>query len=270
MLHQNNSYLLIVAICLTTLVVVLPREVNGDVPEAPKLISLYLGRSEVILAPWFVKRISVTNPEIADIRALAPDRVLVMGKGIGSTDVFLWNEQEELWRARVDVVANLEYVETVLAKVFPDADLELTQAQDMIVVSGKLARAEQVQQLRSFFETSRLRFVDMTSLAGGQQVQLKVRVAEVSRTAIRALTINAFHASDEFFGALTLGAAAGGALNPISIGAPEGALVQRGLPFIFTEASGVSPLVTLFGGSLDNDLAVFLQALSENQYLRIY
>ena len=61
----------------------------------------------------------------------------------------------------------------------------------------------------------------------------------------------------------------GGALNPINIGAPDGAPATTNLPFTFNDAVSVSPGVTLFGGLPRADLQVFLQALAENQYLRI-
>lgn len=237
--------------------------------EETKTVELYLGHSQVVKAPWMVKRMSVTNPAIADVQALTPESILIMGKSIGTTDVFLWSETEERWQARIMVTADLGELTAVLAKILPGSDLKLTQSQEVVIVSGSLARAEQAVQLRDLLTVAELKYVDMTKLAGVQQVQLQVRVAEVSRRAIRALGVNAFHTGSDFFGGSTIGPAAGGPLNPISIGVPAGTPATPNIPFAFTQDVAVSPAVTLFGGFPDLDLEIFIQALAENQYLRL-
>ncbi len=110
----------------------------------------------------------------------------------------------------------------------------------------------------------------MTTLAGAQQVNLQVRIAEVSRTAIRALGINYFGTGTDFFGGQVLGPAGGTALNPVSIGPPAGANAGApSLPFVFSGNVAVSPAVTLFAGFPRAPFEFFLEALAENQYLRI-
>ena len=114
-----------------------------------------------------------------------------------------------------------------------------------------------------------MKFVDNTSLAGVQQVQIQVRVAEVSRTAIKALGVNAFQVGEDAFGATTIGPSAGVPLAPINIGAPAGALANPDIPFAFPSDVGPTSAITLFGGLTGHNAMAFVQALAENQYLRI-
>jgi pilus assembly protein CpaC len=107
----------------------------------------------------------------------------------------------------------------------------------------------------------------MTRVAGLRQVQVIVRVAEVSRTGIRSLGINGFHADGDYFVGSTVGPN-GGPINPINIGVPE-ASGTGDFPFAFNSDLNVSPSVTLFGGITSADLELFIQALTENQYLRL-
>ena len=97
-------------------------------------------------------------------------------------------------------------------------------------------------------------------LSQGEQVQVKVRIAEVSRTAIRALGVNAYYAGEDFFGGNLIGPSGGGALNPVSIGPPQGASVGSP-PFVFNQAVEVSPSVTLFGGFPNADIAQLVDYL---------
>jgi pilus assembly protein CpaC len=127
--------------------------------------------------------------------------------------------------------------------------------------------------MHQFLDATGVKYVDLTRVAGGQQVQVQVRIAEASRTALRSLGINALQSGMQdgvFFGASQVGSAGGGAFNPVSIGPPEGALAGGELvPYRFTADVTVSPLVTLLAGFPRADLEFFIQALAENAYLRI-
>lgn len=252
---------------------------GAGAPDQEGTVRVYVGRSSLVRAPWPATRVSVTDPEVADLQVLTPDQVLVMGKSVGSTDLIMWSEQEEVWRARIDVDVDLSRLKADLARLFPESTLDISQSQEVVVVTGYLRRVEQAEQLHRFMDTIGLKHVDLTSVAGVQQVEISVRVAEASRKAIRALGINAVYTgndANEFFGGLTTGSSSGGALVPISIGPPAGAVVGASkmsaapsVPFTFNADVVVSPLVTLFGGFPRADLEFFLQALHENQYLRI-
>jgi pilus assembly protein CpaC len=105
----------------------------------------------------------------------------------------------------------------------------------------------------------------MTSLSGVQQVQLQVRLAEVSKSATKALGINWFITGhDAFFGQRV------GGLEPsIGMGVAAGQDVTEDLTFATKEIGPTSPLVNVFAGFPGANLEFFFQALAENQYMRI-
>jgi pilus assembly protein CpaC len=96
-------------------------------------------------------------------------------------------------------------------------------------------------------------------------VQIQVRVAEASRTAMRSLGINAYVGGTEFLGGSTIG----GNPHRIDIGAPEGADATGGLPFLFNQATHVASASTLFAGFPSADFQLFIDALVDNQYMRV-
>jgi pilus assembly protein CpaC len=229
-------------------------------------ITLTVGHSVVIPAPWPVARVSVTDPKIADVLVLTPKQVRVSGLAVGTTDVAMWSKDEEMWQARVDVQIDLTAIKKELGKLFPATNLELRQARDMLVVCGTLSRAEQAEQLHRFLNIYGVKYVDMTSLAGVQQVQIKVVVAEANRTSIRALGVNAILGGSSALGASLIGADGGGPLGfgSTNLGPPSGG----GAGMTATTAT-LNPAVTLFGALPSARLAVAIQALAENQYARI-
>ncbi len=237
--------------------------------EIGEILELGVGRSKAIHTPWTIRQVSVANPNIADVQVIDPDTVLIVGNSIGSTDLIVWSDDTEVWATQIRVEINLRKVNAELAEFFPGTSLEVTKSLDVYFVKGVLERAEQVEQLHRFLETTGIKYVDLTKLAGLQQVQIQVRVAEVNRVAVRTMVVNAFHTTDDFFGAASIGSATGGAFNPVSIGPLGGTAAGSNIPFVFTNDVGVSPLVNLLAGFPESDLEFFVNALVENQYLRI-
>ena len=231
-------------------------------------LALRVGHSRILATPWAVTGVSVTNPAIADVQLASPVRILVSGLTFGATDLHYWNENGEALSHRIEVSLELEPLQLEAASIFPSAELSLVQQGGVLTVSGELADAVQAEQLRLWLQAKGTGYLDLTTVAGVQQVQVLVRVAEVSRTGIRALGINGFVAGEDGFLGSTIGPS-GGPLNPISIGPPDGAPATGDVPFTFNQEVGVSPAVTLFGGIPSADLEVFVQALVENQYLRL-
>lgn len=234
-----------------------------------EFLDVDLHRSEVINVPWPVKRVAIADPTIADVEAIEPDQVLIVGQSVGLTDLIIWDENGKIWRTKIRVQVDLQQLNDDLAFLFPGQTVAATRSHDVYFVKGDLARAEQAEELRRFFETKQIKYVDLTRVSGLHQVQIKVRVAEVSRDAVRNMGVNLFKTSNDWFGAATVGSATGGALNPVNIGVPQDSLVGLPLPFEFLSDVATNPLVTLLAGFPEEDLELFIQALAENRYLKI-
>lgn len=220
-----------------------------------QIIDVMVGESRTIDAAWPVKKVSVADPEIADVDAISPTRVSIRGRAIGITELAIESEQGETWRARLAISADTSRLQGQLRKLFANSSLNVSQIDDIVVVNGTLARAEDAVQMRQLLELSKLEYLDLTGVAGLQQVQLQVKVAEVSRTGLRYLNAD-FAFTD---GTASVGVN-NGASNTFSPGTPSGTLL-RSLP------GGT----TIFGSGMLNGTAFeyFLQALTENQYLRL-
>lgn len=233
-----------------------------------KQIQVSVGGSTVVRPPWPAKRVAVADPKVADIQVLSPNQVLVNGKSVGATDLFIWNGNEEVWEGRISVDMDQTAIRDELQRLFPKSRLEVRQSRDMLIVSGTLARAEQAEALHRYLDATGIKYLDMTRVAGVQQVQIRVRVAEASRTAIKTLGINAYFGGSSFFGGSTIGPDGGGPLVPINVGPAPNSPVGANA-FQFNSTPNISNAVTLFAGVPAADLEVFVQALAENQYIRV-
>jgi pilus assembly protein CpaC len=108
----------------------------------------------------------------------------------------------------------------------------------------------------------------MTSVAGVQQVLLQIRVAEVSTVALRAMGISYFHTDDDWFGGMRGISSTGATNTSIDIGVPSGTVAGDTTPFAFNQNVSAGSAV-IFAGFPHADFEFFLQALIENQALRV-
>jgi pilus assembly protein CpaC len=238
---------------------------SDNVSIQPEAITFIVGESTIVKAPWPTTRVAVTDPTIANVEVLTADQVLLQGSKVGSTDLIVWSEDErqvKQWKVRVRL--DTARFKNKLDELFGDCSLEVNESGETLIVTGLLRSAEQAAQLHDFLDKSAVTYVDMTSVAGVQQVLLQVRVAEVGRAASRALGINAVHTDDDYFSAMRVGG-----LMPVSIAPTSGQVAGDNTSFTFNQVPTAGTAVTLFAGFPRADFEFFLQALVEDQSLRL-
>ena len=172
-------------------------------------------------------------------------------------------------------------LESKLCRIF-SVDLQIEEIDGTLALHGTMPDLATATLIRNFMTSTGIKWVDLSRIAGVQQVQLRVRIAEASRFALRELAFGAVAGGNSFFGGYQ---APGGTspFQPVSIspggGATTGATGAAGnttttgssvnqANFGF-DKNAVSSAVTLFGGVPGSDLEFYIQALSENRYVRL-
>jgi pilus assembly protein CpaC len=158
--------------------------------KEPVAINVLVGQSRVINFDRKIGRFSVSNPEVAEAVLVAPDQVLVNGKAFGQVNFIAWEKESGKFVVfDVFVRANLSLIDSQIRALFPKDDIRLSQANGSVVLSGSVAQPMTAAQAEQVVKAAGFQTVNMlTSPAkNALQVQLSVRVAEVSRTKLREL-----------------------------------------------------------------------------------
>src|SRR6266550_1559383 len=153
-------------------------------------VNVLVGQSRVINFDRPVGRFSVSNPEIAEAILVTPDQVLVNGKAFGQVNFIAWEQSGAQYLVfDVYVRANLSLIDSQVRALFPKDDIRLSQANGSVVMSGSVANTATAAQAQSVVEAAGFKTVNMlsTPVKSTAQVQLQVRVAEVSRNKMRDL-----------------------------------------------------------------------------------
>jgi pilus assembly protein CpaC len=149
-----------------------------------------VGQSRVINFDKPVGRFSVSNPEIAEAVLVTPNQVLVNGKAFGQVNFIAWEQSGgEYLVFDVYVRANLSLIDSQIRALFPKDDIRLSQANGSVVMSGSVSDLKTGAQAQSVVEAAGFKAVNMLAspVKNMAQVQLQVRVAEVSRNRMKDL-----------------------------------------------------------------------------------
>jgi pilus assembly protein CpaC len=253
-------------------------------------VSLYKSRILALDTP--VKRISVGNPDIADLLLLRSNELYVLGKDLGTTNVLLWDVDDRLISAvSVEVTHDLSGLKAKLYELMPDDAIEVRAAQRSIVLSGTVsspvnmtaavtiakgylaqvatAKDKQMFELQGAGgdDEKSGQVINLLQVGGAQQVMLEVKVAEISRRELRKfdMRFNTILNSSRW----TTGAVNGGATFPDVDFVPD---LDNNLPGgrrpVFGGAAPWGPAIDEFA---PNDLFIedkgFFASLLTNDFL---
>lgn len=122
-----------------------------------------------------IGRVAVGDPAVAGVSVTAPDSLLITGKAVGATSLFVWdkgNAAAPAWQTRVLVAPPLEHADDT-ARLAPLAGTRLK-------LSGELSSLDRHQAvLKSIPDKDAL--VDASASNFDSQVQIDIKVVEVSQ-----------------------------------------------------------------------------------------
>lgn len=160
----------------------------------PQLVNLPRGTSFAVDLPGDARDVIVSNPAVAEAMLHSPRRITVIGVAPGETDaVFLDAAGRTILALRVRVDAGTSALQDTLSRVAPGAHVRAEAVNDSIILTGTAsspAEADRIRQVAQAFVSAPEKVMNMISVAGSDQVTLKVRVVEVQRNAIKQLGFN--------------------------------------------------------------------------------
>jgi pilus assembly protein CpaC len=163
-------------------------------------VSLLVGRSTVIDVGSPIARVSLTSSDIADALVTSSSQLLVNGKTPGTISMFVWERAGALRRYEIAVHRDLATLQEQLKELFPGEPISAYANGRQIVLSGSVSSkdiASRAIEVAAGFVERRDDVVTLLQLPAAQtprsnQVLLRVRFAEVSRSALTELGLSLF------------------------------------------------------------------------------
>jgi pilus assembly protein CpaC len=185
----------------------------------PARLSLQVGKSNLMRLPEPVQHRSIGNPAIVQALLVAPDTLYIAGVDVGTTNMIVQGKSGLCSMLDITVAMDAAPLQATLAEVMPDErDIKVLSAADTLILSGTVSDAAAVaravdlanayvrrplrplpvpdkQDVASSPGTAASaasnmlgsRVVNLLAVSAPQQVQLEVKIAEVSKTLLERL-----------------------------------------------------------------------------------
>jgi pilus assembly protein CpaC len=170
-----------------------PAGVAGLDTSTPTDIDLLVGRSTVLNVGAPIARVSLTVPDVADALVTAPGQILIHGKQPGTISLFVWDRGGAIKTYEVSVRRDLSTLTEQLKQLFPGEPISVTGSGKDVVIAGTVSSKYVIEKAADVAAGYVAKKEDVVNLLKQQegvasnQVMLRVRFAEVSRSALQEL-----------------------------------------------------------------------------------
>lgn len=157
-------------------------------------LRVMVGKSLLINTTERLKRVSVTDPTVADALVVTPTQVLVNGLAPGEVSLLIWDELERSRSFDLRVDVDITAASEEMHRLFPDEQINVTPSRSAIVISGHVTTEDVSKHAGALASAYSKNVVNVLTFGpvGAEEVLLEVKFAEVDRTALTQLGINMF------------------------------------------------------------------------------
>ncbi len=187
-------------------------------------VSLSQGRGQLITLTEAISDVMVSNPAVADVQVRSPKQIYIYAKQKGESTIFATTSAGRVvYSTNVRVASNLNSVSDVLAAAMPEANIQATTMNGLILLTGTVASPDdtaEAERLVKAFVGEDIQVVSRLRTATPLQVNLQVKIAEVSRDVIKKIGVNLI--SKDTTGGFLFGVAQGrnfGSIGPLDTSA---------------------------------------------------
>jgi pilus assembly protein CpaC len=235
-------------------------------------LRVMVGKSLLINTTERLKRVSVTDPGVADAIVITPTQILVHGRAAGEVSLLIWDELERSrsFDLRVDVDVSAASEEE--KRIFPDEQITVTPSRSAIVLSGHVTTEDIASRAGKIAEAYSKNVVNVLTFGpvGAQEVLLEVKFAEVDRSAALQLGVNYFLPnSGHTTGTLTTGQYGGSTISTTSTTTQTNGSATTTSTAPTTPTINLTNPLNLFLFRSDINFGVVVQALQQKNLLQI-
>ncbi len=192
--------------------------------ESTDVINVVLQEGKVVQLPAAATSIFVADPEVADVQVKSSTVVYIFGRAPGSTSFYAVDSEDNVVvKSTIVVGYNLGALRSAIRDLTKSDDVRISQVRDMIMLSGKVDNTSLAQDIARiairYLPTSVTRdlrtsadlqnvidsfVINRLQVSSSNQVNIRVRIAEVSRGSTKDLGIGTNVANPSVLGDVDL------------------------------------------------------------------
>lgn len=157
-----------------------------------QVLKLSIGGGEQINLNEAISDVFIANPAIADVEVKSARQIYLFGRAPGETTFYATNAAgKTIYKKTIRVGNNINSIDQMLLLAMPDAKINVNTLNGITLLTGTVAQPEdaaEAERLVAAFSGEGVEVVSRLKTATPLQVNLQVRIAEVSRSLSKALS----------------------------------------------------------------------------------
>ena len=153
-------------------------------------LELTTNTSRILTLDKNIPRVQVNNPDLLAVTPLSANQIQISAKKAGVTQVNLWDEDGQIHTVDILIYGDVRELEVALQTQFPNSSIRVYRYSESMVLKGFIDQPENVSQIMQLASDYAPKVINNITVGGVQQVLLKVRVMEISRTKLRQLGVD--------------------------------------------------------------------------------
>ncbi len=260
------------AIALGTVGAAAPAVAQPTAAKPAETLTLSKGTGTLVRLSEPMSDVFVANDTIADVQVRSSNQLYVFGKGSGETTVYATSKGGRVvYAANVRVGNNISSVGEMLHLAMPDASIQATPMNNLVLLTGTVANPDDVaeaQRLTQAYVGTETQVVSRLKSATPLQVMLKVRIAEINRSMLKKVGVNLLNRDVGTGSLFGIGRGNPGTINTVSGPAdPVTGMIQKTVSGVtFNNIVGGTTL-GLFGHIFGTDLLGTLDLMQNDGFV---
>src|SRR6185312_10894345 len=157
-------------------------------------ITVEVGKGVLVRLDRPANSVFVADPDVADVQAKSPTLIYLFGKSSGETTLFAVGDHDKVQlNATIRVRYDLARIEDAIHQLAPRSAVSVSTVGDALVIDGTVydaAEGDDIRRVASRYIQDPKQLINRMKVDAPNQVNLRVRVAEVSRDLLKQLGFN--------------------------------------------------------------------------------
>ncbi len=157
-------------------------------------LTLPVDKAAVVQLDTDARDVLVSNPDLVDAVVRSPRRIFLLATKVGQTNAFFFGaDGKQILSLDIRVEKDVIDLSGLMKMALPNSAIQVQAMNDNVVLTGTVSSAiesTRAADLAAKFAGDPKKVINMLNVAGGAQVMLKVRIAEMDRNVAKQFGIN--------------------------------------------------------------------------------
>jgi pilus assembly protein CpaC len=157
-------------------------------------LTLSLDKAAIVQLDVDARDVLVSNPDMVDAVVRTPRRIFLLATKVGQTNAFFFDGAgKQILSLDIRVEKDVVDLTGLMKASMPNSAIQVQALNDNIVLTGSVSSAlesTRAADLAARFAGDPKKVVNMLNIAGGGQVMLKVRIAEMDRNVAKQFGVD--------------------------------------------------------------------------------